>query len=78
LRQWSVVLQRQRGQHGAVEQRTLAATSFPTSLPPKGAQGEFAVVVFRTAFGKRPLAAEQVTLEREADGVWRVVRYVIR
>lgn len=78
LRQWSAALQRQRGQHGAVEQRTLVATSFPTSLPPAGTEGEFAVVVFRTAFAKRALAGERVTLEREADGAWRVARYVIR
>ena len=36
------------------------------------------MVVFRTEFGLRDMATETVTLEREADGNWRVVGYLMR
>ena len=74
---WSAALKQQRERWGAIEQRTVVATSFPSSMP-GGAQGEFALVVFRASFAQRPLAAEEVLVEREADGGWRVIRYVIR
>jgi hypothetical protein len=74
---WAKALAAQRGPRGAVVQRTLARTRFEKSFP--GApDGEYAVLAFRTSFEKEVVASETVTLEREADGVWRVVGYTIR
>ena len=74
---WVKALATQRGPRGAVVQRTLARTRFEKSFP--GApEGEYAVLAFRTAFEKEAVGSETVTLEREADGVWRVVGYTIR
>ena len=73
---WAKALAAQRGPRGAVVQRTLASTRFERSFP--GApEGEYAVLAFRTAFEKQGGGTETVTLEREADGIWRVVGYTI-
>jgi hypothetical protein len=74
---WAKALAAQRGPRGSVVQRTLASTRFEKGFP--GApEGEYAVLAFRTAFAKEAGGTETVTLEREADGVWRVVGYSIR
>jgi hypothetical protein len=74
---WAKALASQRGPRGPVVQRTLASTRFEKSFP--GApEGEYAVLAFRTAFEKEAGGTETMTLEREADGVWRVVGYTIR
>ncbi|MEO5764550.1 MAG: DUF4019 domain-containing protein [Casimicrobiaceae bacterium] len=62
---------------GPMTQRSVLSTTFPKSVP--GApQGEYAIVLFRTSFAKRDDGRETVTLERESDGAWRVVGYVIQ
>lgn len=73
---WAQTLNAQREPLGPMVQRTLVSTRF--SKAPQGkAPGDYAVIVFRTTFAKRNAASETVTVEREADGVWRVVGYVI-
>ena len=42
------------------------------------ALGDYAVIVFRTAFEKKVSVAETLTMEREPDGKWRVIGYSIR
>jgi len=62
---------------GALSQRAALATQFRKNFP--GApDGEYAIVVFRTTFAKKMDARETLTLEHEADGVWRVIGYFIR
>jgi hypothetical protein len=73
---WAQTLNAQREPLGPVVQRTLVSTRF-TKAPQGRAPGDYAVIVFRTTFAKRNAASENVTVEREADGVWRVVGYVI-
>jgi hypothetical protein len=74
---WGESLQQARAPFGALDQRTMLATSFSKTLP--GApDGEYALVQFRTTFAKKTDARETVTLEREADGAWRVIGYFIR
>jgi hypothetical protein len=74
---WGESLQQVRAPFGALEQRSMLATSFSKALP--GApDGEYALVQFRTTFAKKTDARETVTLEREADGAWRVIGYFIR
>jgi len=73
---WMQTLQAQRAPYGALVQRTVVATQFTRSTP-RQPPGDYAVLLFRTAFAKKTGATETVTLEREPDGVWRVVGYVI-
>lgn len=76
-RHWQAALNRERAPRGAIVQRTVVQTGFQRSIPGVG-DGEFAILEFRTSFAQQPTGAETVTLEREADGVWRVVGYLIR
>ena len=74
---WVDALKKARDPFGKMEQRTVLSTTFATSFP--GApDGNYAIVLFRTSFAKKTDASETVTLEREADGAWRVVGYFIR
>ena len=74
---WGESLQQAKDPLGALEQRTMLATSFSKTFP-GGPDGEYALVQFRTSFAKKTDASETVTLEREADGMWRVIGYAIR
>jgi hypothetical protein len=75
--EWQAALARERTPRGAVAQRALAQTAFQRSLGP-GVDGDFALLQFRTAFAKQSDAGETLTLEREADGEWRVIGYFIK
>jgi len=77
LEQWSAASKQARDQFGPVQTRTLL-----TAQPPKpGADvppGEFIILIFRTEFAKRKTGTETMTMEREGDGKWRVVGYLMR
>lgn len=73
---WQEALKQVRSPLGALVERTLASTEFAKSFP--GApDGDYALLVFRTAFASKTENSETVTLEREADGAWRVIGYSI-
>ena len=75
--QWAAALTKTRTEFGPSVRRTIAVTELPqpgSGTPP----GDFVVIRFRSEFEKRPQAVETVTLEREADGKWRVVGYLMR
>jgi len=75
--EWSQALRRERSPLGTLEQRTLLQTLFEKSfggLP----DGDYALVTFRSAYSNRSDVRESVTLEREADGRWRVIGYFLR
>jgi hypothetical protein len=74
--QWVSTMQRARDVFGAVVRRTILQTESPApggDVPP----GDFVVIRYRTEFEKRPQGSETVTLEREADGKWRVAGYLM-
>jgi len=74
---WSASLKSARERFGAASQRTRVGVQPPA--PGKGTPpGEFLVVVFRTEFAGKPQGVETLTMERESDGKWRVVGYLIR
>jgi hypothetical protein len=77
VEQWTDALAKARAPLGAVEQRTVAETAFDT-VTEGGNQFEIAMVRFRTSFAKKIESSETVTLERDADGSWRVIGYFIR
>jgi hypothetical protein len=71
---WGTSLRQVRTPLGAFEQRSMLSTTFTKQLP-DGSEGEFALVLCRTVFAKKVDNRETVTLERESDGVWRVIGY---
>jgi hypothetical protein len=74
---WTAAMAKTRAEFGSSVRRTIAVTGVPqpgSGTPP----GDFVVIRFRSEFEKRPQAVETVTLEREADGKWRVVGYLMR
>ena len=73
---WGGALKKVRDPLGAVTARAVQATRFEKAIdgfPP----GDYVIVLFRTSFAKREAGHETVTLEREADGQWRVIGYLI-
>jgi hypothetical protein len=74
---WTEAVTQVRGPLGPLVQRSSLKTTFTRSFPGVP-DGDYSLVVFRTAFEKKTEGDETVTLEREADGEWRVVGYFIR
>src|SRR5262245_11095909 len=74
---WTKSLAAVRDPIGPVTQRSMLSTRFRKKVP--GApEGDYALVLFRTSFAKKDDGREDVTLQHEADGQWRVVGYVIQ
>ena len=78
LAQWSSAIVQVRTPLGDVAQRTLVETALDKVKSDGGADIEIVMLRFRTAFAKKTEAVEILTLEHEADGVWRVIGYEIR
>jgi hypothetical protein len=74
---WSLVAESGRQQFGAVKSRTLAGAESPPETPNRP-KGDFMTVVFRADFDKRGVGVESLTLERDADGKWRVFGYLMK
>ena len=76
MEQWTGALIEVHRPLGKTLQRAVTGTTYDKSFP--GApEGEYATIEFRTAFANRVDGRETVTLEREADGNWRVIGYSI-
>jgi hypothetical protein len=74
---WGDALKQVRPPLGALSERALMSTQFTNTFA--GApDGDYALLVFRSSFAKKTDSSETVTLQREADGVWRVIGYFIR
>jgi hypothetical protein len=74
---WGAVVNAARGPIGPLARRSALTTSFTRSFP--GApEGDYALVVYRTAFEKKADSDETVTLEHEPDGQWRPIGYAVR
>jgi hypothetical protein len=74
---WRAALAQAREPLGNPLNRTARATRFDSKLP-GGPDGEYAQVLFDTEYSNGSKVRETVTLEREPDGVWRVMGYLIR
>jgi hypothetical protein len=77
LSAWTDALKKSRVPLGTVLDRATVKTSFQksfTGVP----EGDYALVSFATRFANRLQGHETVTLEREADGNWRVLGYFVR
>jgi hypothetical protein len=75
--QWASAMAQAREQFGSIETRTLLSAQ-PPKPGPEVPPGEFMVLIFRTEFAKRKTGTETLTLEKESDGKWRVVGYLMR
>ena len=74
--QWEQAASRARTPFGSLESRELVEATYSTSLP--GApDGEYVVLMFRTAFENKSEAVETVTPMLD-DGEWRVFGYFVR
>ncbi|SRR6266404_9709234 len=74
---WSGALAKAREPLGSVKDRTISKTGFKNTFP--GApEGDYALIVYTTSFANKARSRETLTLERESDGKWRVVGYLIR
>jgi hypothetical protein len=74
---WNLVAESGRQQFGAVKSRTLVSAESPPQTPNRP-KGDFMTVVFRAEFEKRGVGMESLTMEREADGRWRVIGYLMK
>lgn len=77
LSAWADALKKNRVPRGTVLDRAAVKTSFEKSFPGVP-DGEYALVSFATRFANSLQGHETVTLEREADGNWRVLGYFVR
>ena len=75
---WAIALDKVRTPVGEVVDRALLSTEFLRTFPGAASEGDYVIVQYRTSFAKLTGARESLTLEREADGAWRVIGYVIR
>jgi hypothetical protein len=74
---WASALKTEQARLGRVLRRTVGPTRFQTKLP-GNPDGEYAQVLFNTAFANKGDGRETLTLEREEDGKWRVIGYFPR
>jgi hypothetical protein len=77
VERWTDSLNAVRPPLGALVERTLFSTQLTRTFPGAPTEGDYALLVFRTSFAKRTEGQETLTLEREPDGVWRVIGYSI-
>ena len=73
---WETAAQQARGSVGGLVKRKIRSARHAMSLPNAPA-GEYVVIQNDVAFENRPLAAETVTMMKQADGSWRVAGYFI-
>ena len=74
---WAEAVAKGRAPLGSFVKRAILQTRFTRTFPGVP-EGDYAVVIYRVAYTKRDDGEETVTLEREADGAWRVIGYVVR
>jgi len=74
---WAMQLKALQDKMGRATRRTVGPARFATSFPGLP-DGQYAQILFRTSFAKKPEGREQLTLEREADAQWRVIGYFPR
>ncbi|MCP5111142.1 MAG: DUF4019 domain-containing protein [bacterium] len=74
---WEALVGQVRGPLGAAKTRKLRGAEYATELPAVP-DGEYVVIQFDTAFGRRSSAVETSAPMLDKDGQWRVSGYFIR
>jgi hypothetical protein len=65
-----------RGALGAVKSRTLESAVYSDSIPDLQ-PGEYVLIKYKTSLGNKDLH-EEITVQKENDGVWRSLGYYVR
>ena len=71
---WADALKKARARLGTVARRTAGPARFQKTLP-GSPDGEYVQLLFSTTFANKANGRETLTMEREADGGWRVIGY---
>ncbi len=66
-----------RGALGAVASRTVESAEFSDSIPDLK-PGQYVRLKYKTAFQRMPNSHEEITAQKENDGVWRSLGYYVR
>jgi Protein of unknown function (DUF4019) len=74
---WTESLKKEQSDNGDAVSRTVGPVRFLKNIAGMP-DGDYAQVLFRTTFKNNPNGRESLTLEREADGQWRVIGYFAR
>ena len=74
---WAAALAKARTPLGATKSRTISKTDFRKKFQDYP-EGDYALIIYTTGFANKTVGQETVTLERGADGKWRVIGYFIR
>jgi hypothetical protein len=77
IESWDEALKKVRTPLGQTMGRSVLATRFLKTMP-GGPDGDYAQILYDTNFLEVGPSRETVTLEREPDGVWRVIGYYIQ
>jgi Protein of unknown function (DUF4019) len=73
---WMETMQAVRKPMGSLVTRKVKSTKFRRMMA-HALKGKYLIIDFKTAFSKKPTAAESITQIKEKDGVWRVGGYHI-
>ena len=64
-----------RNAFGPLNSRTLESASYNENA---SGPGQFVIIRYTSSFKRRPAALEEITVQKEADGVWRPLGYYLR
>ena len=74
---WAEAVGAARRPFGGLKSRSVKSSTATKTLP--GApDGEYVVLQFNTAFEKKAVALETITVVHDVDGQWRVVGYFVK
>jgi hypothetical protein len=79
--QWVTLSNNVRKPLGKLVERKLVSAAYQSgvlSTDPNADKGTYVIGQFDTSFENMKYARESVTVEKEADGVWRAVGYLIK
>jgi hypothetical protein len=74
--QWEESMRQLRQQLGPVQERELIAARYETRIP-NAPTGEYVILMYNSNFSRRPNMTETLTIQQEADGVWRMAGYFV-
>ena len=66
-----------RGALGAVNSRKLESADYSGDIPDLQ-PGQYVLLKYKTSFKSMPNSHEEVTVQKEKDGVWRCLGYYVR
>jgi hypothetical protein len=72
---WVNGLKKTQARLGTATRRTAGPARFGKTLP-GFPDGEYAQILFKTSFANKANSRESLSMEREADGKWRVIGYL--